>query len=671
MSLKEETPEENVPSHIELKRVLQDGAEQAFQFAEDVWPVKTSAGEYGIIDFSAFNVRKNMVVAAKELFLTFCKVDVDGTLVSSYWAKYRVRRIITILDQCMETAGVDRVSDLQVEHIEGMLTRSLMGQYDEGQSIAYTTYETMITTLSKFKEGFLNRAIEDGPIAMPSPSHCYSLAREALENSGRDYAEWVSGSKLDGLPMSLLMVLLSEAISIIHSDLTKYLLAFFQYQKDIISQGFPLTNGCRSNRGVYFTPQKVNRIYKLFLSERTANYPKTVDHMYVALPEYCARECQVESVSELPFKKWPFQTVRDISRHLQRVYAAGFIIISCVTGARRNELETLRVSDLLREKDGSYSFRSDINKTNHGIPTIRSITGLAADVVGVLERLSLEDKTTNDLPLFWAPQGMSLQTSGQPFQFACSTNLAAEQNARHILRRYINKDFLSEFPGLSSELEFIKVTPHRFRHAFAEFALRRFDGNVPDLIRRHFRHNYSSFMTTTYTSDKLYVSETYSPEKMALNYLSELGLNWLDNKEQLYGPVGMLIKQKLKTLNFLAPDELEKELAAWCEEEFTGELKSMEYGFCVFRRKTGKQANCRDVITGVPVFENSSVCTCTGCVHSLSIGSQREDIIRIGQSVKSQLNSYQKMGITSLVQACEKELKYAEALIRTVSVSDV
>lgn len=670
MRVKDETLEE-APSEVELQAVAQGAGERAFRFAEDIWPLKTTAGESGILDFSAFNVRNNMVVAAKELFLIFCKVDVDGSLVSSYWAKYRVKRIITILDQCMTTAGVEKMSDLQVENIECMLIRSLMGEYDEGQPIAYTTYETMITTLSKFKEGFLNRAIEDGPIAMPSPSHCYTLARETLEKSGRDYAEWVCGSKLDGIPMSLLMVLLSDAISIINSDLTRYLLAFFQYQKDIISQKFPLTNGYRKNRGVYFTPQKVNRIYRFFLSERTANYPKTVDHMYVVLPEYCARECRVGSANELPLKTWPFKTVRDISRHMQRVYAAGFIIFSCVTGARRDELEKLRVSDLLREKDGSYSFRSEINKTNYGIPTIRSITGLASDVVEVLERLSLEDKTTSDLPLFWAPQGLSLQIYGQPFQFARSTNLAAEQNARHILRRHIRKDFLCEFPGLSAELEFIQVTPHRFRHAFAEFALRRFDGNVPDLIRRHFRHHYGSFMTNTYTSGKLYVSETYSPEKMALNYLSELGLNWLDDKEQLYGPIGMLIKQKLKAWNFLAPDELEKELAAWCEEEFTGEFKPMEYGFCVVRHKTLKQANCRDEITGMPVFENSSLCTCTGCVHSLSIGSQREDIIRIGQSVKEQLNSFRKLRIAPLVQACEKELKYAEALIRIISVSDM
>lgn len=671
MSVKVEPLKEYFPSAAELRGIAQGRGERTFQFAKNVWPVKTSAGETGIFDFSALNVRVKMIVAAKELFLIFCKVDVDGSLVSSYWAKYRVKRIITILDQYMTIAGVDRVSDLQVGNIEDLLTRSLLGEYDEEQSIAYTTYETMITTLSKFKEGFLNRAIEDGPIAMPSPSHCYSLARSVLEKSGKDYAEWVCGSKLDGLPMSLLMVLLSEAISIIHSDLTKYLLAFFQYQKDIISQEFPLANGYRKNRGVYFTPEKVNRIHRFFLSDLTAKYPKKVDHMYVVLPEYCARECKVDSVNELPFNKWPFETVKDMFRHIQRVYAAGFIIFSCVTGARRDELEKLRVSDLLREKDGSYSFKSDINKTNHGIPTIRSITGLAADVVKVLERLSLEDKTNTDLPLFWAPQGLSLQLYGQPFQFACGTNLAGEQNARHMLRRYITKDFLSEFPGLSSELEFIKVTPHRFRHAFAEFALRRFDGNVPDLIRRHFRHHHGSFMTTTYTSGKLYVSETYSPEKMALNYLSELGLNWLDNKEQLYGPIGMLIKQKLKAWNFLAPDELEKELAAWCAEEFTGEFKPMEYGFCVVRHKTVKQANCRDQVTGVPVFENSSLCTCTGCVHSLSIGSQREDIIRIGQSVKEQLSSYKKLGINSLVQACDKELKYAEALIRIVSVSDV
>lgn len=634
-------------------------------FLSAAWALRGLNGESYTFDFAELNVSAHLAAIAKELVLSYCKEDKDRSLICSEWSMFRVKRTIKVLHAILTQEHFTHIRELPIESIEKMLLSMLKGYYDDGQLIAFSTYQMTVNTCFKLRDLFLSRRVSDGFSVMPSLDRCLVLAEEAIASTDKDYITWVAGSNLGGMPMSLLILLLSDAIAVMHSDETKYLLAFFEYQKNLAAKSEPFTVDKTIQKNVP-RASSLDRIQRYFLSEESKRFRKKSKSIVCVLPEYCVAECQVSSTDELPLQRWPFKGARGLSRHLHCVYEAGYIIFACVTGARRSELEHLLVSDLIERTDGAYYFRSLMCKTNHGIPTIRSVHGLAADVVSILERLSLENKRDLKLPLFSAPRGMFVSRSNEDLPQPNMTNLVNEQNARYILKNYIAKRFLKIHPGLETELNNINITPHRFRHAFAEFALRRFDGNVPELIRRHFRHHYKSFMTSLYTFGKIHIGETYTQAQMGRNYLEELGLNWLSGSEDLFGPIGIAIKKKVQDIKFLPEDELQGELSKWINTEFTGEIKAMEYGFCALRFQTVTKANCGDKLTGAPRLEEASMTVCSGCPHLLSIGSQRQDIIRIGQSILEQQKTYKRLGITPLLNACHGELKRAEAMLKMI-----
>src|SRR5690606_14175018 len=60
-------------------------------------------------------------------------------------------------------------------------------------------------------------------------------------------------------------------------------------------------------------------------------------------------------------------------------------------------------------------------------------------------------------------------------------------------------------PFLADDLKIKEFNIHSVRHAWAEFALRRFDGDaVPELVRLHFRHHFGSYMTRRYLHGKVF-----------------------------------------------------------------------------------------------------------------------------------------------------------------------
>ena len=204
-----------------------------------------------------------------------------------------------------------------------------------------------------------------------------------------------------------------------------------------------------------------------------------------------------------------------------------------------------------------------------------------------------------------------------------------------------------------------KITPHMFRHTFAEFALRRFDGNVVELIRLHFRHHYGSFMTYEYTGNKQHESEW---TKLVDNYLVELVERYISNGEELLGQMGKTIKAMADKYTHLSPQEAARRV----KEDFGSfTIKPHEYGFCMLRTATAAQAACWDKKLKLPKPEDATVNMCARCIHRLTLESQIEDVKRIGWVMQERAKAFNEID-AEFASLFSDEIAVARALMADI-----
>ena len=171
-----------------------------------------------------------------------------------------------------------------------------------------------------------------------------------------------------------------------------------------------------------------------------------------------------------------------------------------------------------------------------------------------------------------------------------------------------------------------EVSPHQARHTFAEFALRRFDGNVMEKIREHFRHSYGSFHTRRYTREKLSESVRISLERdYAKEIMGRIAHGKLDDR--FYGPAAKRIDKEMAEISVLTGDEFDDRLSALANEfeRFT----AFEWGYCALRANEQHIAKCHDPKTGTPnVDQRSMPEVCAGCPHSMNNSLQKRELER-------------------------------------------
>ena len=183
----------------------------------------------------------------------------------------------------------------------------------------------------------------------------------------------------------------------------------------------------------------------------------------------------------------------------------------------------------------------------------------------------------------------------------------------HALRMFYGR-FLEDH---GEEMEQIcpKITAHAFRHTWAEFALRRFDGHITPLIADHFRHAPGQFMnfTPAYTAAKLTADEY---REIGNCYIFDIIDRYIVGAEDLYGAMGRFIKnmvdEKVEFIDIHDRDERARLIKDIQHAAGRREVNVDSKGICLVNLDTPEQANCTDAY-GIPKTDEATADMCNAC----------------------------------------------------------
>ncbi|MNQ66524.1 hypothetical protein D3C85_810160 [compost metagenome] len=195
---------------------------------------------------------------------------------------------------------------------------------------------------------------------------------------------------------------------------------------------------------------------------------------------------------------------------------------------------------------------------------------------------------------------------------------------RQWLDDYFENSFLAAYPEVKAEHP--GISPHQFRHSWAEFSIRRFDHNVQAQVREYFLHK-SKRATRRYTDKKLSESVQYSIEH---EYLGEVIHRIISDRfgDEYKGPAYRRIIKTLSKVESLDPSDLEALVESICSsiESYT----AFEWGCCLLLKNSKQDAKCHDSFTGLPEPKiYASVERCTTCSNLGTNSLQRNNLARI------------------------------------------
>tara|TARA_B100000749_G_scaffold280614_1_gene277578 strand:+ start:12110 stop:14173 length:2064 start_codon:yes stop_codon:yes gene_type:complete len=504
--------------------------------------------------------------------------------------------------------------------------------------------------------------VDESVLGLPDAPSCVIREDRCLEavkpliSSHTNYKEWLKGGSLGNVPVEIALFMLQEGLGYKESSELKSLIAIVQgvaevSNKNRISKAkttaqalraFLRGNFGRDERGVYKLVRK-NRQGRAFefklrregLSKKFGGSVNTYDIAQAVFAKYEALGGDINSIV-LPAS--PGECTDRVREALYRCSA----MISILSGARKSEIESIRKDSFQVDKNGRATFTSKIKKTNHGAETERPVSVHAAHVAWIalsLDGRGFQHRDVRDFALLkirvpWASEAIV----GWEWQ------------------RFSLKGFYENMLGtLISDFdpEEVPLSSHRFRHTWAEIAIRRFDGNVPEAVRNHFRHWYGSFMTMDYFRNKV---KADLPE-INRRYMEELIHRSASGREEFFGPSGRYLLGRIRELEVLTPENIDKLLS-----EFDV-LEVHEYSYCMMPKAQKTSAKCYDRATQTPQYDNAKWEHCGGCAGRLALSNHKEVIERIGMREQEVMASREGFGLNALNALSTKILKQCEAAL--------
>jgi integrase len=442
-------------------------------------------------------------------------------------------------------------------------------------------------------------------------------AMAPLLGPGVDFETWNQGGSYGSIPMTCASLMLAEAITLIESDEAAIAVAFFAQWREFknnVQHWF----GDRDNLALYRRMESPDYI------------PTRLERL--SAPSATALGKAVDAVTKSRFERLPWNSPGELADFCKELTSAVIVIIALLSGFRLSEIESMKINDYYQEPDGSWWFISENPKTEAGFAHPRSLHGLAADAANLLKRLTPINIDEVNLPLIhhsWRLEGFSIARGwfGKGTLEGWLADVCYESSTmRRWFKSFYKTRVVEKYPEAAELLD--DATPHQARHTFAEFALRRFDGNVLEKIREHFRHAHGSTHTQAYTREKLSVSVRMSMEKdYAREVVGRIALGHLDDR--FYGPAAKRIEKEMSSISVLNGDEFDEEVKAIANS--IARFTAFEWGYCVLRVTEHHIAKCHDPKTGTPnVDQRSSPAVCIGCPHSMNNPLQGEELKRIG-----------------------------------------
>lgn len=564
------------------------------------------------------------------------------SLPMSQWKEFQVKEIIQdILN--------DNIDWKRGEHWSGSEIRK--GTYPLNRNAVYDVF----LALEKTKHWKLTGKISDG-IGFDFPKAALKIyTEETLESYGISYEAWTKKNVRDAIPLPVSMALLHHAYTILTDKKTLFLIDYFKFQRGenrLSIRSIFTTGGFNDYCNELLTKEPKKRHTKEFLSR--------VEPLKAIISDHYDGE-----ITRFPM------SIKEVVQHCNDVYDSCIVIFLCLTGVRISEMASVFSDDYQQEADGVWTFKSDIEKTNHGISEVREMAGMVATAAQAMVNLSYIDKHNR-------PKKDPIHLFGRYFYKGdYNDRVNVRRNHRTITEGSIRQrldDYYDNFLKLHPELSLYcpSISPHRFRHTLAEFALRRFEGNVFEQLRRHFRHAFGSYFTTSYVFNKLSAEVRDQIEK---DYLKEIltrivkesARATLDEnfKRDLYGKTVKAVSRAMGTI-VLTEDEIHDYVETLAEE--FDSIVAHEYGYCLVRRDTKHLAKCIDIKTQTPIITNGCFELCSGCVHNLnSACSNKSSITRIAvshnQLIESFTETFGKNVKSELIETSKAVLMRAEVIL--------
>lgn len=533
------------------------------------------------------------------------------------------------------------LSDLNLSELKVLANRLIIKdcgtQYGRGAADEFVNN-------SKHIQKFYGMGLISDGISCELPKNFHQYLYKDLFKSHKEYLLWKKGGNWNKLPAEISILLISDMLEVIENAPIEFLLNYFSFQRsaDAVDYQFisrtskevssPLIESVRIIEGL--PKNKHNKLYKLDESMRFKI--SKLAHIFISAGY---------TSDSIPM-------TGEFTEMCKSIQDAAIIVITLLSGARISEIASIKGDSFSKDKYGNHFFTSNIYKTHQGVVVKRSISGEVLRLVNICMNLSYIDKTHMS-PFLSKYSGVHAPPS-YGNDYVNSFKLLPSSLSQHIAgiyRKWLNKQS-KEIKAKAPK----KISPHFFRHAFADIALRRFDGRVSESIRRHFAHSYGSNYTKAYTDNKLNDDIQAASEK---EYLEEIVRDISNGNKDFYGPVAKRIKnliaQDHRFLSMEEFDEAVKDLADDFEK-----IIPHEWGYCVPNSTELAKAQCKDLNTGeVRIFEASGVKNCTHCVHRLTHKSQSESLIRIGISHQNFIENSPLKTITELSQQILNQVRVA------------